>query len=562
MSAVLGVSAGYHDAAAALVIDGCIVAAMQEERFSRVKNDPSLPLSAIAACLRAGGIAAGALDAVVFYENPYAKLERVMLSALRSFPRSFWQFPRAMASQLAGKVWVKDALADRLDVDRAKVTHQEHHRSHAASAFYTGPFARAAVLTVDAVGEEASTAIWKGDGKSLERVDQIAFPHSLGLLYAAITAYLGFEVNEGEYKVMGLAAFGVPALEDELAKIVTLHDDGTFALALPYFASHTDTELGFGKKVEALLGPRRSPGAPWDLASDRDRRYANVAATLQAVTERAMLGLAARARRLTGEDALCLAGGVALNAVCNAKIPGPLFVHPAAGDAGGALGAAILGAIDRGDPRPAALATAALGEAIDAGEALQLARALGLNALRTNDPIAAAAEQIARGDVIAFAQGRFEWGPRALGQRSILARPAPAEIKERINRVIKRREPFRPFAPAVLSQDAPRYFGSFAEHLAPFMTTTAPVKDPDALAAVTHIDGSARLQTVAESSVFGDLIARVGRATGTPIVLNTSLNGKGEPIVAGAADALSFFMAHPVDALFVEDVLITRGKPE
>jgi carbamoyltransferase len=566
MAAVLGVSANYHDAAAALVVDGRIVAAMQEERFSRIKNDASLPLHAIDACLREDGLDAGALDAVVFYENPYEKLERVLLGALRTFPRSLRAFPRAMASQLGGKLWVLDALASRLGVARGKVHHAEHHASHAASAFFVSPFERAAILTVDGVGEDVSSAIWRGDGKRIEPIERIAYPHSLGLMYAALTAYLGFRVNEGESKVMGLAAFGAPRLRDEFARLLQLQTDGTFTLGLAYFDEHTDTEIGFGPKLEALLGPRRAPERAWDLdGSADDRRYADVAATLQAVTEDALCALAARARKLAGCDALCMAGGVALNAVANARIArgGPLFVQPAAGDAGGALGAALQFALAAGDPRPPALAHAALGQRIDPSEAHALAGALGLRVQRVGDAPACAAERLARGEIVGFVQGRFEWGPRALGRRSLLALPGPAKVRERLNRAIKRREPFRPFAPAVLAEHAPRFFGEHDARLTPFMTTVADVlpEQRGALAAVTHVDGSARLQTVSaeHDPAFAALLAAVGQRTDVPVVLNTSLNGKDQPIAAGAADALHFLLTHRIDAMLIEDVLIETG---
>ncbi|MGV3623936.1 MAG: carbamoyltransferase N-terminal domain-containing protein, partial [Archangium sp.] len=289
VSAILGISANYHDAAAALIIDGQLVAAMQEERFSRVKNDASVPIAAARACLALGRIEAAALDEVVFYENPYRKLERVLLSSLRTFPRALKQFPRALASQLGSKLWVLDELASRLGVAREKVTHREHHASHAASAFFSSPFERAAILTVDAVGEETSTALWLGEGTSLTRKEQVAFPHSLGLLYSALTAYLGFEVNEGEYKVMGLAAFGKPRFRDEFAKLISVTPDG-FELNLDYFDAHTNTDVGFSSKLEALLGPRRTPRTPWLLdGNELDTRCADLAATLQAVLEEALL---------------------------------------------------------------------------------------------------------------------------------------------------------------------------------------------------------------------------------------------------------------------------------
>ncbi len=568
MVAVLGISAHYHDAAAALVVDGEVIAAMQEERFTRIKNDAALPMHAARACLARGGIAAGDLDAVVYYENPFAKLERVLLWLLRSFPRSYRSFPRAIADQLGSKLWVLDHLAEQLGVDRKKVEHAEHHRCHAASAFFLSPFATAAVLTVDGVGESASTTLWKGDGRTLTRLGELAFPHSLGLLYGALTAYLGFEVNDGEYKVMGLAAYGTARYHDEFAKLFTLHADASFELALPYFAYDTGSDVGFSPLLEGLLGPRRPNGKAWDLDNDAgDRHYADVAATLQAVTESALLALAKDARARTGADALCLAGGVALNAVANARLLresgfARIVVHPAAGDAGGALGAAVLGALERGAPRPAPLASAALGDEIDLEVADSTARALGLTPRRVTDPARATAELLERSAIVAICQGRFEWGPRALGQRSLLALPADPAVRERLNRVIKRREPFRPFAPAVPAELASRWFDDAPSDLTTFMTTVCPVRNDarEALRAVTHIDGTARVQTVSTTSApFLDaVLAEVGRRAPTSVVLNTSLNGPGEPIVRSATDALAFFTSHPVDAMLIGDLLLER----
>jgi carbamoyltransferase len=566
MVAVLGVSAHYHDAAAALVVDGEIVAAIQEERLSRMKNDAALPVRAMRACLDIAGLDARALDAVAFYENPYAKIERVLLSSLRGFPRSGKYFARAMLSQLSGKLWVLDALAQVLGIERKRVVFQEHHASHAASAFFVSPFEQAAVLCVDGVGELASTTLWRGHGDKLELIEATPFPHSLGLLYAALTAYLGFEVNDGESKVMGLAAYGQPRFQDELAKLLHAGPDGTIQLDLDYFDPYCATELGFTSKLETLLGPRRLLRKPWDLAGDaQDQRYADIASTLQHVLEQCLLAMAARARAVSGCDALCMAGGVALNAVANAKLAqrGPLFVQPAAGDAGGALGAALLESLQRGAARPKLPFSAALGPTADSGEAHALAQQLGLHVQRVDDPTALAAERLARGETLALVQGRCEWGPRALGHRSLLAAPAPGEVRERINRIIKRRHEFQPFAPAVLESAATTLFEAHAPWLAPFMTTVANVV-PEArekLAATVHVDGSARLQTVPVDSFFGSVIGALGHHTGTPAVLNTSLNGRGEPIACSAADALHFFISQRTDALLVEDVLITKPKP-
>jgi carbamoyltransferase len=572
MAAVLGISGEYHDAAAALVVDGVVVAAVQEERLSRIKNDARLPIRAARACLAHAGLAAGDLDRVVFYEDPVEKLERVMVSTLRTFPRSLRQFPRALGAQLGGKVWVVDRIAEQLGVARARVTSTEHHRAHAASAFFVGPSPRAAVLTVDGVGEATSTALWHGAGTELRELARLEYPHSLGLLYAGVTAYLGFEVNEGEYKVMGLAAYGRPRLRDAFAKLIQLHADGTFTLGLPYFAYLADAELGFGPQMERLLGPRRPPHRPWDLADPADQHYADVAATLQAVTEDAMLALAREARRRTHEATLCLAGGVALNAVANARLAREagfdrVFVHPAAGDAGGALGAALVGALELGDPRPAPMTTAALGLPLDVAATADLARALGLAVRTASDVATEVATLIAAGKIVAFCQGRFEWGPRALGQRSILANPADPESRERLNRAIKRREPFRPFAPAVLAEAAATYFDEIGDPgrngLTPFMTTVCPIRaaHADRLAAVRHVDGSARVQTVTPEAApaLAGVLAALERTIGLPIALNTSLNGAGEPIIADGTDALGFLMSHPIDALVAGELVITRS---
>lgn len=560
MSAVLGVSCGYHDAAAALVVDGRIVAAIQEERLTRVKNDPSLPRHAIAACLAMGGIEGAALDRVVFYESPYAKLERVVVSTLRAFPRSLRPFSAALSSQLGDKLWILDRLARTTGVRRERVECVGHHASHAASAFFGSGLARAAVLTVDGVGEWTTTAIHLGEDRTIRELEGIAHPDSLGLFYAALTAYLGFEVNEGEQKVMGLAAFGRPTRVGELERVLRVdHARGRFALARAYFADHAD-DVGFSPALETLLGARRPPGLAWDLGSERDRGYADVAASLASVTEDAMLALARRARALTDADALCLAGGVALNVVANARIAresgfARVHVHPAPGDAGGALGAAILGALALGDPRPEPVRSAALGPAIDAARGLEVARALGLRCERVADPADAIAARLARGEVVALATGRLEWGPRALGQRSLLADPTLAGTRDRINRAIKRREPFRPFAPSVLEADAARFFDEAPSDATRFMSTVCRVRDAE-LGAVTHEDGTARVHTVEGQGTLARVLAARARAGEKPVVLNTSLNGRGEPICASAEDAIGFLLSHPIDALYIEDVSI------
>ncbi|KIG12030.1 Nodulation protein nolO [Enhygromyxa salina] len=570
MANVLGISAHYHDAAAALVVDGEVVVAIQQERLSRIKNDPALPLDAGDACLAHAGLRAQDLDAVVFYERPFDKLERVMVNLMRNLPRTWRQFPRAMASQLGDKIWVLDQLAEAFGQPRAKVHCFEHHRCHAASAHFVSRFEDAAVLVVDGVGEHSSTTLWHGQGSTLRALCSIDFPHSLGLLYAALTAWLGFAVNEGEYKVMGLAAWGRPGhagLHERFEQLIRLDDDGSYELGLEYFAHMSDAELGFGPKLEALLGPRRPPGRAWKFDEAKDQHYADVAATLQGVIEAALLGLARKAKALTGSANLCLAGGVALNSLANARLAREggfeaVFVQPAAGDAGGALGAAILDALELGDPRPGPMMSAALGLPVDVARAWAVARELELPIRRVDDPASAAAQLIAADKIVAHVRGRFEWGPRALGQRSILARAAERSTRERINRLIKQREPFRPFAPAVLEPRVAAYFDGQANDMTPFMTTVLPARPDhsDALGAVTHEDGSSRAQTVSVGSApeLHALLTALERGGHAPLVLNTSLNGPGEPIVASSEDALGFFLRHAVDAMIIEDLVIER----
>ncbi|AUX40291.1 carbamoyltransferase [Sorangium cellulosum] len=570
MSAVLGISAYYHDSAAALIVDGEIVAAMQEERFSRRKNDAALPRQAAFACLAEAGLAPGDLDRVVFYEDPFARLERVLLSLIRTFPRSWRQFPSAIRAQVGSKIWVLDGIAGMLGIPRDKVTTTSHHRSHAASAFFASPYRKAAVLTVDGMGEDVSTGMWLGEDTSLTCLGAIEYPHSIGLLYAALTAYLGFEVNEGEYKVMGLAAFGKPRFKDEFAKLLMLRSDGSFELGMPYFAFHTDSDIAFGPKMEALLGRRRPRGKAWDLdGSEEDRRYADIAASLQWATEEALVALAREAQRRTGCEHLCLAGGVALNCVANARILkesgfSRVFVQPAAGDAGGALGAAMLGAIELDGRRPKPMTTAALGAPVSNDAARELADKLGLEHTTPSDVLCTAAELVAQGNVVALARGRFEWGPRALGQRSILAAPQEPAMRERLNRAVKKREPFRPFAPAVLSDRADRWFSEHDNDMAPYMTTIGRVRESRAseLGAITHVDGTARVQTV-DGSTSPDLhriLEELEKKNGVPISLNTSLNGNGEPIVGSESDAIGFFVSHSVDAMIVGDILLQKRR--
>ncbi|HET6762148.1 MAG TPA: carbamoyltransferase N-terminal domain-containing protein, partial [Longimicrobiaceae bacterium] len=486
MTYVLGISCHYHDAAAALVADGVLVAAAEEERFSRIKHDSGFPHRAIEFCLRRAGITAAELDHVVFYEKPLVKFERILLTALRTYPRSWRSFGEFALGWMEEKLWVRAEVQEALGIDADRILFTEHHLAHAASAFFCSPFDRAAILTVDGVGEWTTSALgtgtadWDGTGRNGIVLDrETRFPHSLGLLYSAFTAFLGFEVNEGEYKVMGMAAYGEPRYEDRVRKVVRVEEDGSFALDMRYFSFPHSADRTFSREFERLFGPPRDPAAPFftaathpgqrldAAAAGRNQHYADIAASIQRVTEDALLRAARHLHQRTGLTKLCIAGGVALNAVANGRILREtpfeqVFVQPAAGDAGGAVGAALYAwHVLLGHPRRYVMEHAYLGEEYSDGQAVDAFRAAGL-APRVVDDESAMLDEVAgslvAGQVAGWAQGRFEWGPRALGNRSILADPRTAAMKDVVNERIKFREPFRPFAPAVPEECAASLF--------------------------------------------------------------------------------------------------------
>ncbi|MSP60373.1 MAG: hypothetical protein EXR72_08535 [Myxococcales bacterium] len=585
MMVILGISAFFHDAAAALVVDGEVVAAAQEERFSRKKHDAGLPVLAARFCLAQAGLTIEDVDRVVFYEKPLRKFERILVGHLREFPRSLPQFPRSLATWLGRRLWTKGDLCRGLGCTPEQVLFCEHHLSHAASAFLCSPFERAAVITVDGVGEWATTSIFRGgpgsDGKgaSIELLAELEYPHSIGLLYSAITAYLGFEVNEGEYKVMGLAPYGRPRYRDEFAKLCTVGDDGSLAIDLKYFSYHRHPTRSFTPELERLLGPARVPGSPLHPlnASGEDQRFADIAASLQELTERYLLALAGEAHRLTGEPNLCLAGGVALNCVANRRLDreGPfaeLFVQPAAGDAGGALGAALWAThVLLGLPRREPMKHAFLGAAWAQEDIVTFLGDCGVRFRvfgDARDRDEEVARRLAEGEVGGWFQGRFEWGPRALGARSILADPRAPGMRERVNRKIKYREGFRPFAPAVLDGEAARWFeldGGKPDHLTPFMCSVVPVTEEgqQVLPSVTHVDGTARVQRIERehNPVFYDLVDAFRERTGVGVLLNTSMNLKDEPLCASPAEAYGVFVRSDLDFLVLERCLVEK-RPE
>jgi len=577
---VLGLSAFFHDSAAALLVDGQVIAAAQEERWSRLKADASLPLEAARFCVTEAGVSFDDLDWIVFHEKPLRKFERLVTSALDVFPRGMSQFVQSMGLWLGQRLWTKSNIARALDVDPDRILFSDHHRSHAASAFFSSPFERAAVLTADGVGERTTSAIYRAvtdaHGSRLELVKELGFPHSMGLFYSALTAYLGFEVNDGEYKVMGLAPFGDPTRHlPALARICHIHDDGALTLDLRYFSFHRHPTRSFTRRLESLLGPARAPGSALDPRDGRDgQRFADIAAALQRLCERWVMAAAAEARRVTGEDNLCMAGGVALNSVANGKLAaaGPfheVFVQPAAGDAGGALGAAqLVSHVALGLPRAPPMRDALLGSAesqVEVARFLDDCRIRHETFASDAERDQAIAERLARGEVGGLFQDRMEWGPRALGARSIIADPRSAAMGERVNRKIKFREQFRPFAPAALPDEVERFFvrAPRPDHLSPFMLSVVPVSDAGraTLGAVTHVDGSARVQTVdpAASPRFAALIEAFRARTGVGVLLNTSMNLKGEPICRTAAEAYGVFDRSDLDFLVLERCLVTKS---
>ena len=573
---ILGISSHYHDSAAALLVDGLPVAAVQEERLSRRKNDSSFPIGAVEYCLDQAGLEPEGLDAIVFYERPMLKFDRILTSALRAFPHSFRAFPHAMKNMLGEKAWVRGIISSRLGVPGRKILFTEHHQSHAAAAFLTAPTDAAAILTADGVGEWATLTVGRGTrgagGTSIALDREIRFPHSLGMLYSTFTAFLGFAVNEGEYKVMGLAAYGRPSMVDAVRKLVPRTADGAFRLDLDYFEFHSTTRRSFSDKFIALFGPPRSRYEPIDLDSDEGRRFADCAASVQRVVEDILVDLASDLHRTTGLPDLCMGGGVALNGVANARILREsgferLFVPSAPGDAGCALGAALYAdRIHFGNPDREFPDHPFWGPAVDADALARIAGEDGLSVERVDEArlIEETAGDLAAGRIVAWMDGRCEFGPRALGHRSLLAAPHDAAMRDRLNRDIKYREEFRPFAPVVAREEADRYFElpPGADRLARFMSGVFPVRPEwrDRLAAITHVDGTARVQVIERDFAprLADLLQAYGRLSGIPVLLNTSLNLAGDPIACSAAEGYSTFRRSGIDLIVAGDTRVRK----
>jgi carbamoyltransferase len=589
---ILGISCYYHDAAAALLRDGQLIAAAEEERFSRKKHDSDFPANAIQFCLREAGIEGRELDYVVFFEKPFRKFDRIMASVLQTYPQSLKVFRESMIGWMLDKMWVASTLESELGVDREKILFSDHHVSHAASAFFCSPFQDAAILTVDGVGEWTTTAFGVGHGTQIKLTKQVEFPHSIGLLYSAFTAFLGFEVNEGEYKVMGMAPYGTPRYTDKVWKVVTQHSDGSYALNMDYFCFQHSTDKMFNRKFVELFGEPRLPNLPFFtevtgypryfgekpadyIAQCRaNEHYADIAASIQRVTEDLLVGMARAVQKETGLKKLCMAGGVGLNSVANTRILresgfDELYIQPAAGDSGGALGAALWAYHSvLGKPRGFCMEHAYWGQEYGAGDIKQFLDDSNIpyrHMASRDELFDRVTELLMNGKVVGWYQGRFEWGPRALGNRSILADPRNPLMKDIVNAKIKFREPYRPFAPSAAAESASKYFqldDAVKQYPARYMLYVMPVKPEHhaTLPAITHVDGTARVQTVFKehSPVYYGLIERFGQATGVPVVLNTSFNLRGEPIVTTPANAYSTFSRSEMDGLVLGDFLIEK----
>jgi len=563
---ILGISAFYHDSAAALLRDGVLVGAAHEERFTRKRQDPALPVEATRYCLEAAGLGIEDLDYIVFYDKPFVKLERILMTYIATFPRSLPSFTKSIPIWLKEKLWIPRLIGDQLGYD-GEVLFAEHHQSHAASAFLPSPFDEAAILTCDGVGEWATTTLGTGRGNQIELLREIRFPHSLGLLYSAFTYYLGFKVNSAEYKVMGAAPYGEPRHTQKIYdELLDLREDGSFRLNMKYFAydyglTMTNDRFAklFGQPVRSMEGPMEQ--FHWDMA-----------ASVQQATEEIVLRMVRHLHARTGMKNLCMAGGVALNCVANGRIvrEGPfenLWVQPAAGDAGGALGAALFAhncVLEK--PRNFRMDHAYWGPSFsdDAIAKYLDSRGAVYKTFARDEMIRETARALDEEQaVVGWFQGRMEWGPRSLGSRSILADARNEENWKRVNLKIKFRESFRPFAPACLEEKASEWFDIDRE--SPYMLLVCQVREGKNIPAVTHVDGSARLQTVTRDShaEFYDLIAEFDRLSGCPVLINTSFNVRGEPIVCSPDDAYKCFMRTNMDVLVLGDhILRKKDQPD
>ncbi|HTY45853.1 MAG TPA: carbamoyltransferase [Patescibacteria group bacterium] len=589
MTKILGISCFYHDSAAALIRDGAIVAAAQEERFTRKKHDFNFPAHAIAYCLAEAGIKAAGLDAVVFYDKPFIKFERILETSLAYAPTGIRQFVQAIPLWLKQKLWIPELIRKELSYG-GKVLFTSHHESHAASSFYPSPFAEAAFLTMDGVGEWDTASFGVGKGNELRILATLRFPHSLGLLYSAFTYYTGFKVNSGEYKLMGLAPYGNPVYTGLiLDKLLDLKEDGSFKLRMEYFGYCNGLRMTNRRFEKLFGGPARRP------ETQITQKDMDIASSIQQVTEEIMLRMARHVHKTTGMDDLCLAGGVALNCVGNGRIlrEGPfkrIWIQPASGDAGGALGAALLawhryfGAARVTDNKNDTQQASLLGPHYpdEQIEAFLVREKIPFTRLSPGTMADTVADLIAQGNVIGWFQGRLEFGPRALGARSIIGDARSPQMQSKMNLKIKYRESFRPFAPTVLEEEAGRWFDLSCA--SPYMLLVAPVKGDKLLAldpvaaqtqgfdklhlkrsqipAVTHVDNSARIQTIRrqDNPLYYDMIKSFFKKTGCPVIINTSFNVRGEPLVCSPENAFTCFMRTEMDYLAMGSFLLDKKQ--
>lgn len=590
---ILGVSCYYHDSAAALLKDGEVVAAAMEERFSRIKHDSAFPEKAIQFCLEKAGIKSDELTYVVFYEKPLVKFVRILQSALATFPSGLSSWREALPTWIIQKLWIKNHLAGKIHISPNKILFCDHHLSHAASAFFASPFEEAAVFTVDGVGEWTTSALGKAtgsfDGSTPNNISLFAeqrFPHSLGLLYSAFTAWLGFRVNNGEYKVMGMSPYGEPKYMDKVYKTIQVQSDGSFSLNMDYFDFHRSATSSINKKFIQLFGEARPPESEFFTAAtdpdkanlpetEKNQYYADVAASIQAVTEEILIKILHQLHEKTGSKKLVMAGGVALNSKANYRLLfetpfEEIFIQPAAGDDGGALGAALWAYhMVENKPRKFVMKHAYFGEEYSEDTIRQFldSNSIAYETFKDDKALFDTVSQgIVDGQVVGFFQGRFEWGPRALGNRSILADPRREEMKEIVNALIKFREPFRPFAPVIMAEHAQDYFEfpDIEKHQGPrYMLMVAPVKEDKQaeVPATTHEGGTGRLQWIDRETNprYYDLINAFYEKTGTPVLLNTSFNLRGEPIVTTPENAFDTFRASGIDMLALGPYLIRKG---
>jgi len=560
---ILGLSCYYHDSAACLLIDGKIIAAAQEERFNREKGSPAFPINAINYCIQAGKISFSDIDIIAFYEKPYLKFERVILDYIRTYPFSFNRFLKSIPQWLNERLILPIQLEEKLGYNK-KIVYIPHHISHAASTFFVSPFSESAIITADAVGEWTTTTIGFGKDTNISIIKQIKYPHSLGLFYSAITTFLGFSVNTGEGKVMAYASYGKPRYLKEFKKIISYQKNGSYRLNPEYFEFNTGSRM-YTKKLTKLFGPPRKPN------NYENQKYFDIAATLQYVTEQILINTANYAYKLTKSDNLCLAGGIFLNCVANSEILKKtpfknIFIQPAAGDAGGSLGAALYvhNHLNKKDHQNKEMAVASLGPSFTEGHIFKFLKSkrikyVKMNNVRLTDFIA---KKIFENKTIALLQGKMEFGPRALGNRTILANVTNKDTRDYLNHKVKHREWFRPYGVIILKDELTRFFD--LKHKSPFMLLVANVKHkykkiiPSAL----QVDGTSRIQTITKENnpyIF-NILNKYKQLSGIPMMINTSFNDNNEPIVCTPEDAFKTFAKSPINYLIMENYVIKKSK--